>query len=354
MPTKKKTSNKKKRSTPSNPLRWIYIAGGAVALAVVVAVALWQFGWVGYRGGDEAWVRIPTGSSKEAVGDSLRSSLGDDFGPRVYRLWQWMGGEAATSHGAYQVKRGDAAWRIARAIEKGRQTPINVTFNNVRTMGQLAERISAQLELSPEDFLAACDSVLPPAGFKVEGYPAAFLPDSYQFYWTAKPQKVVSRLLDYRNEFWNDERRELAKHLGLTPVQVATLASIVEEETNKADERPKVARLYLNRLAINMKLQADPTVKFSTGDFSLRRIKGEHLKAGSAYNTYLHTGLPPGPIRVADKTAIDAVLQAPHHSYLYMCAKEDFSGYHNFATDYATHRANAKRYQQALDKRGIQ
>lgn len=209
------------------------------------------------------------------------------------------------------------------------------------------------MECTDSAFIAACDSVLQPLGFNREGYPAAFLPDSYEFYWSDPATKVVSKLVDVRNQFWTDERRQKAKTLGLTPVEVATVASIIEEETAKKDEKPKVARLYLNRIAKGMPLQADPTVKFAVGDFSLRRIKGEHLKADSPYNTYRSRGLPPGPIRIPERTAIDDVLNAPVHPYLYMCAKEDFSGYHNFAEDYATHMANARRYQSALNARGI-
>ena len=166
-------------------------------------------------------------------------------------------------------------------------------------------------------------------------------------------KKYLGSVVSYRDNFWTPDRLEKASKLGLTPVEVAILASIVEEESNKTDEHPKIARLYLNRLKRGMRLQADPTVKFATGDFSLRRIRGRHLSLKSPYNTYLNAGLPPGPIRVADGRAIDAVLSAPEAPYLYMCAKPDFSGYHDFASDYQTHRANARRYQKALNERSI-
>lgn len=217
----------------------------------------------------------------------------------------------------------------------------------------LAERIASKMEWGADDFIAACDSVLPAKGFRKAQYTAAFLPDTYEFFWTTDAVDVVRRLSDVRDAFWNDERRAKAASMGLNPVGVATLASIVEEETAKADERPKVARLYLNRLDRGMLLQADPTVKFALGNFGLRRIYNSHLAVDSPYNTYKYKGLPPGPIRVAERATLEAVLDAPKHNYIYMCAKEDFSGYHNFAADITAHNSNAARYHRALSARNI-
>ena len=153
--------------------------------------------------------------------------------------------------------------------------------------------------------------------------------------------------------FWNKDRRDKAQALGMTPIEVATLASIVEEETNASPEKPIVAGLYINRLHRGMPLQADPTVRFAVGDFERQRITHADLSINSPYNTYLHAGLPPGPIRIATPQGLDAVLNYARHNYLYMCAKEDFSGRHNFASNYAEHLRNARRYQQALNKRKI-
>lgn len=346
-----KNSNTAKRS--EHPLRFVHLAGIVFAALLVSGIALVQYSFATYKGKGQAWVHIPAGASTQAVGDSLRSAFGDDFGSRVYYLWQIAGGKPETARGAYRIDGSTRVWRAAHSIMNGAQTPIRVTFNNVRTLQELATRLSSDMDWTAQDFLTACDTVLPQSGFSKQQFPAAFLPDSYEFYWTTPADKVVKRLLDYRNRFWNDDRRAKARSLSLTPVQVATIASIIEEETAKSDERPKVARLYLNRLEKGMKLQADPTVKFAVGDFSLRRIKGAHLAVKSPYNTYLCYGLPPGPIRVASKAAIEAVLSAPRHNYIYMCAKEDFSGYHNFAVDFATHQANARRYREMLNRRKI-
>lgn len=327
-----------------------------VAIFVVIAAAcasLWCFSvpFARYDGSD-ARINFPSGSSAEAITDSLRAHLGA-YGEKVATLWHLADGSPETAHGSYVVKHGTRALDASRMIKNGRQTPVRVVFNNARTMDDLAAKISRYLEFSDADFIAACDSTLPGMGYDKDNFEAAFVPDTYEFYWTAEPEYVVSRLVGFRDRFWNDSRTAKAAALGLTAQQVATLASIAEEETAKADELPKVARLYLNRLDRGMPLQADPTVKYAVGDFSLRRILAKHLAVGSPYNTYKNTGLPPGPIRVASQQAIDAVLDAPVHDYIFMCAKEDFSGYHNFATNLAAHQANARKYQAELNRRGI-
>lgn len=302
--------------------------------------------------GESIRIYIPAGTTESALKDSLQHRLGE-FGDNVFMVWQLQKADASRAHGSYVVDHGERAIDLSRRLRSGRQTPIKVTFNNVRTLDQLAERVASKMEWGSDDFMAACDSVLPPKGFRKPQFPAAFLPDTYEFFWTTPAVDVVKRLSDVRDKFWNEERRAKAASLGLNPVGVATLASIVEEETAKRDERPKVARLYLNRLKKGMLLQADPTVKFAVGDFGLRRIYNYHLAVESPYNTYKNKGLPPGPIRVPERSTLEAVLEAPSHNYIYMCAKEDFSGYHNFATDIAEHNRNAARYHKALSQRNI-
>lgn len=348
-----KSKNKRKKATYRSWLRRHAMAVLIAAIAVVVAIGgLGIFCLQSYSGPDQ-WIYIPSGATASSIRDSLRAHLGSVDANRIYFLWRLQRGRAATAHGAYLLSNGDKALVMARRLKYGRQTPVKVSFANVRTMDQLAERVTRNLVCTPEEFTDACRKLLPDEGFTPAEFPAAFIPDSYEFYWDASPERIVSRLLEYRNKFWNKSRRAKAKEMGLTPVQVATLASIVEEESAKTDERPRIARLYLNRLDKNMRLQADPTVKFAVGDFSLRRIRGEHLKTPSPYNTYLNPGLPPGPIRIPDKATLESVLDAPEHDYIYMCAREDFSGYHNFASDYNTHMANARRYQAELNRRNI-
>lgn len=329
-----------------------------IILAVLITAAACS-AWAAYKyasrsyTGEKTRIFIPAGASVESVTDTLTKNLGE-YGATVARLWQWRDGKTATAHGSYVVEPGIRAWSMAGRLKTGRQTPLRVTFNNIRLMDDLAERVAARMEFGKEDFTAAADSVLRARGFKGKAeFPAAFIPDTYEFYWTAPADEVVATLAGYRDRFWSPERRKQAEDMGLTPVEVATIASIVEEETAKTDERGKVARLYLNRLEKGMLLQADPTVKYAVGDFTLRRIGGRMLQTPSPYNTYVTPGLPPGPIRIPERATLQAVLDAPQHNYLYMCAKADFSGYHNFATDFETHRANAAAYQRELNRRNI-
>lgn len=329
-----------------------------ISLLAIIVVGASVAGYVAsklystYDGGPVR-VYIPAETLQQGFRDSLTVRLGKDFADDVYFAWRLQRSNVRKAHGSYVIKPGENALSVSRSFRAGRQTPVKITFNNIRTLDALAERVAEKMEWGSDDFLAACDSILPPKGFKKQQFIAAFLPDTYEFFWTSSPQQVVKRLSDVRDSFWNDERRAQASAMGLTPVGVATLASIVEEETAKSDERPKVARLYLNRLNRGMLLQADPTVKFAIGDFGLRRIYNTHLNVESPYNTYKYKGLPPGPIRLPERQTLEAVLSAPNHNYIYMCAKEDFSGYHNFASDLATHNQNAARYHRALTQRNI-
>ncbi len=325
----------------------------AVLLVICVAAGMYVYGKVYARyEGESVRIYLPSGTDESAMKDSLQTRLGE-FGEDVFSVWRLHRADVSRAHGSYVVEPGDRALDISRRLRSGRQTPIKVTFNNVRTLDQLAERIASKMEWGADDFMAACDSILPHKGFRKAQFPAAFIPDTYEFFWTTPAVELVKRLSDIRDKFWNEERRAKAASMGLNPVGIATVASIVEEETAKKDERPKVARLYLNRLKRGMLLQADPTVKFAIGDFGLRRIYNTHLTVDSPYNTYKYKGLPPGPIRIPERSTLEAVLDAPAHNYIYMCAKEDFSGYHNFATDIAEHNRNAARYHRALSQRNI-
>lgn len=301
----------------------------------------------------ETTLLFPAKITQNEVRELLTHNLGKTFGYKAYFLWLMQGGTPEKVHGAYEVKHNTTPVKLARRLATGRQTPVKFTFNNLRQTSDLAKRAAKAFEMDSLAFDHAMDSVLTARGYMRDEFAAAFLPDTYEFYWTSSPTEVVDGLLEAHDKFWNDQRKAKAAALGLTPVQVATLASIVESESNKRIEHGQIARMYLNRIDKNMPLQADPTVKFALKEFGLRRITGQHTRVESPFNTYRIKGLPPGPITIPDARTIDAVLNAPQHNYLYMCAKEDFSGTHRFAATYDEHRINAARYHRALNARGI-
>lgn len=300
-------------------------------------------------------IKIPAHATTQMVKDSVAKYLGDKYATRVMAIAKTRSSDFSSRHGAYQIGKGMSPYKAERVLSHGAQHPVMVVINSARGMNILADRLSAKLDFSPDSLKNEMKDkeLLAEYDLKPEQALALFIDDSYQCFWNASPKAVAKKIGQHYKNVWNDERLSKAKNLGLTPAEVITLASIVDEETNKADEKPQVARLYLNRIKIGMKLQADPTVKFALQEFGLRRIRNEHLKVESPYNTYLNPGLPPGPIRTVTVKDIDAVLNAPEHDYLYMCAKEDFSGYHNFAKDYSTHLQNARKYQKELNRRNI-
>lgn len=257
--------------------------------------------------------------------------------------------------GLYTIKPDMTNLELVRLLRSGDQTPVKITFNNVRTKEDLAEKITANLEIDSTQFLNMIqDSVyIRKFDFDEETIMSMFIPNTYEVWWNTSPEALFDRMYREYNDFWTDARKEKAKQMGLSQKEVSTLASIVQAESQKSDERPRIAGVYLNRLRLNMPLQADPTLVFALGDFSLKRVLNIHKETESPYNTYKYAGLPPGPINLPDINSLDAVLNAEDHKYLYFCAKEDFSGYHAFATSLAQHNANARRYQAALNQARI-
>lgn len=244
---------------------------------------------------------------------------------------------------------------LVRLLRSGNQTPVRITFNNVRTKEDLAEKITRNLEISPALFLdLLTDSVnIRKFGFEEETIMAMFIPNTYEVWWNISPENLFDRMYKEYGNFWTEARKEKARLIGLSPHEVSTLASIVQAETVKADEQPKVAGVYMNRLRIKMPLQADPTLVFAAGDFNIKRVLNIHKEIDSPYNTYKNAGLPPGPINLPEISALEAVLNFEDHRYLYFCAKDDFSGYHAFATNLNQHMINARKYQAALNKAKI-
>lgn len=272
-----------------------------------------------------------------------------------FKLLTTVGGLDPIHPGAYRFSQSDNCLTVYRRLKSGAQTPVNLTLPSVRTVGKLLKTVSHQLMTDSSNLarLLMDSTYCAQIGYSTETLPCLFIPNTYEVYWTMTPEAFVKRMQKEHDRFWNEERKAKAQSIGLTPEEVATLASIVEEETANNAEKPMVAGLYINRLHANMPLQADPTVKFALQDFGLRRILHTHLETDSPYNTYKHTGLPPGPIRIPSIQGIESVLNYTRHNYLYMCAKEDFSGTHNFAATFSQHLANARKYQQELNRRKI-
>ena len=256
--------------------------------------------------------------------------------------------------GAYKVKMNMSNYEMITMLRSGNQTPIKLTFTYARKIEDLAEKITTKLKMSKDDLLNYLnENINNYSGFKKTDIISIFLPDTYEVYWNISPKKLTNKMYSEYKKFWNEERLSKLDKINLNQKEAIVLASIVASESRMLDEADRIAGLYINRLNRNMRLQADPTLIFAANDFTIRRVLNKHKKIKSPYNTYIHRGLPPGPIRLASKKYIDAVLNYEKHNYIYMCAKEDFSGYHAFATNLSDHNRNAKKFQIALNRRKI-
>ena len=336
-----------------------------IAIASLLLIAAAGIGYITYqsvlvpaiKGELPIQLQIYPGDNTSSVGELLTSTSPIEplslasFEP-LMRYYKY---DSRVKPGNYILRPGDSMRDICLRLLSGNQTPVRLVVPSVRTLDRLASAVSKQLMTDSASIAAILSDTLliDSLGYTAETFPSLFLPNTYEVYWTMTPEQFIARMKKEHDRYWNAERRAKAKAQGITPEEVITLASIVDEETSKDEEKPLIAGLYLNRLHRGIPLQADPTVKFAHGKFDLRRILHAHLTIDSPYNTYKYAGLPPGPIRIPSMAAIESVLNPARHNYIYMCAKEDFSGYHNFASTLAQHNANARRYQQALNRKGI-
>lgn len=298
---------------------------------------------------------IPTGSTFEDVSGLFRVSGFLKNTDSFIWLAEMKGYPESIRPGHYLLKDGMNNNELVNMLRAGLQTPVKLTFNNVRTKEELAGKVANIIEA---DSLALRNALLDSAllakyDFTPATVPAMIIPNTYEIWWNTDADEFLERMYREYHKFWNETRLGKAQQAGMTPVEVATLASIVDEETIKGDEKPTVAGLYINRLDKGIRLQADPTIKHVLGDFTINRVLSNDLLIDSPYNTYMYRGLPPGPIRFPSVSGIEAVLNHKDHNYLYMCAKDDFSGYHNFAKTLRQHNINAAKYRRALSKRRI-
>lgn len=350
---KKKGGRKSAVGSESKILKKKMVAIAVVCFCAVVGCAVWMALFSG-KAPSSAVVRIPAHASKEQLRDSIKIHLGEPFAKKVSRLVGLRGTDLSTRHGAYLIEAGMSPLTAMRRLTSGPQEPLTITINGFRLLPVLEEKVAVRFDFDKDSLAAvlANPTVMEEYGLTPEQALALFINDSYQFYWNAAPVEVVAKIGDHYKEVWTPARRAKAEALGLKPADVMILASIVDEESNKLDEKGMIGRLYINRLNRGMRLEADPTVRYAGGDFTVKRVKNPKA-IDSPYNTYVNMGLPPGPIRTTSVETIDAILDSQPHDYIFMCAKEDFSGYHNFAATYSEHQANARRYKRELDRRGI-
>lgn len=326
-----------------------------LAMAVLAAVAHLTLRHQRISATETQHICLPTGTTYPQLLDSLEANGCLQNRTVFKRLAKLRGLDGHVRPGCYKLEPGMGVVRVIHKLYSGSQDPVRVTINKHRTTQSLCDFLDKKLELCADSMLVRLNdpATAETYGYTVESFIGMFIQNTYEVYWTISPDELLERMKKESDRFWNSLRRGKLKDVGLTANEVLTLASIVEEETNQNDEKPLIASVYLNRLHKGMALQADPTVKFSVGDFAIRRVSGSMMDCDSPYNTYHHAGLPPGPICIPSVASIDAVLSGVKSDYLYFCAKEDFSGHHNFARTLDEHKANARRFHQALNKRGI-
>ncbi len=338
------------------------LIGAVIGIAVIFICVIFYFYQIFYtpnflmgQSQAGAYIYINEGDDFKAVLQQLKNKkLIHNTLPFAF-VAQIRGYQKNIKPGRYYIKGNAGNSEVVLMLRSGAQAPVKVTFNNIRTLDDLVGKVGEQLACGKEKFnqVLRSSEILKKYNTDTTNIIGLFLPDTYETYWNTKPDVFIAQMYRTYKKFWTEKRQEDAKKLKLTPAQVITLASIVQAETGKNDEKPRVAGVYLNRLRTKMKLQADPTLVFGLRDFTIKRLYDKHKEVNSPYNTYKYFGLPPGPINMPIQTSIEAVLNAETHKYVYFCAKDDFSGYHNFAITYNEHIRNAKLYQKALDMKGI-
>jgi len=331
--------------------RWILIA-----ISVIILFALFEiFGPNTGSFSQGEYLYIRTGSTFEQV----KTTLQQEGFVRDMRSFDFLAARAGypdhVRAGKYKITKGMSNFSIVRLLRSGRQTPVKLVINKLRTKQDFIKLIGNNLEADSNVLRQMLSDNVYLAQFGLDSNTAmcAIMPNTYEFFWNINADKAFRKIEKSFSSFWNERRKQKAAAQGLTPQEAITVASIVDEETNNNPEKPNVASVYLNRLRKGMKLQADPTARFAWGDFSIHRITTTQTSLESPYNTYYVRGLPPGPICTPSAASIDAVLNAPHNTYLYFCAKGDGSGTHLFASTYEEHLKNAQAYHQLLNEQNI-
>jgi UPF0755 protein len=333
-----------------------------IALAILIFIGLAGsliFYYLRYFGpnvsGKQQYLYIHTGDNFDDVYKTIREN--DIVNDSTTFAWAAHNMKYAdhVKPGRYRLHEGMSNRKLIRMLQLGEQEPVELSFHVFRTKEQFASFVSGKLETDSLTLLRYLDSAkfVEKFGLNTDDAFIMIMPDTYQLYWNVSPENFFKRMYTHYEKFWTPEREQQATAIGLTRPQVSILASIVDAEAVYDDEMPTIAGLYLNRLRKGIKLQADPTVIFAVHDFTIHRVLGKYLSVNSPYNTYLHTGLPPGPIMMPSVNAVKSVLNYKKSDYLYMVAKADFSNRHNFAATKAEHEINARKFRQALDEHNI-
>lgn len=300
--------------------------------------------------GEEEWVLyLDNDATYEDFLDSLQTRDVLKYESTFIRLASYKGLDDNMKPGRYIIVNGMSNNTLVNMLRSGSQSPVKITFTNIRTKEDFVEEVAPKLAFSNEELLSALnnDSLAAKYDLTTENIMVIFIPNTYEVYWNVSPEDFIDKMHAEYEKFWTEDRVAKAENIGYSPVEISILASIVAAETNKVDEMPKIAGVYINRLHKGWKMEACPTVIYAMGDFTITRLLNKHLKYESDYNTYIHEGLPPGPINLPSPQCIDAVLNYEKHDYMFFSAKEDFSGYHNFAKTNAEHERNARKYQAA-------
>jgi UPF0755 protein len=331
------------------------ILGLLLIICLVGGYAAWQVFGPTVSAPEGKYFYIKTGSTYDDVRRSLidQKIIGNTFFFDI--ISKQLKYPAKVKPGRYQVKKGTSVLSLLRMLRSGNQSPVQLVINKLRLKEDLAKKIAANFECDSASVMKVLTDpeVLRKYGADNNTMMTNVIPNTYSIYWNTAPEKIIDKLHTEKEKFWNAERLAKAKAMNLTPEQVYSMASIVEEETNKEEDKGKIASVYLNRMSTGMKLQADPTVKFAMKNFALTRIRQGHLAYVSPFNTYQNAGLPPGPICTPSMKTIDAVLNAPQTNYIYFVARPDWSGLSNFTQSYAEHLVNAQNYQHFLDSVNI-
>lgn len=324
------------------------------ALGIIIYKKIYTPNILGARE-DKQFLFIPTGSDFEDVISILE-------GKKILineKSLRWtaskMKYDVNVKPGKYLLKPSMNNKELISLLRSGKQLPVRVIFNNIRTKEQLALIVSEQIEAKSYALLNLMNDpdYVKRLGFTPDNILAMFIPNTYEFYWNSTADKFLQRMKKEYDKYWTVQKLDLAKKINFTPSQISVLASIVQMESNKEDEKPIIAGVYINRLKKDWKLEADPTLVFALGDFSISRVLRIYKEIDSPYNTYMYNGLPPGPICLPTMSSLNSVLKYVSHNYMFFCAKDDFSGYHSFASTYEQHMVNARKFQKALDRRGI-